>query len=119
LSGFFVGLIIQVITFGSFVFLPQRWVRNLRTLILVSSQVVYFAIWVGFVFSITRRGDLNFGKKFDLENDTIHQTKRVVFARSVSFLMGFMLGSFLEMIVVGSLLGVPLNAMPLFITTFF
>jgi hypothetical protein len=127
LIGVCAGLIIQAITLGSFVFLLQRWGRNPRpgnhsdiivyTLILVSSQLVYFCFWIGFVFSLTRRGALYFGKKFDLdETVAIHQTERFVFVRSVSLFMGIVLGSFAGMIAVDSIAGLPGNAMPLFIT---
>jgi hypothetical protein len=127
LIGVVVGLVIQAITLGSFVILLQRWGRKpqrtihseffVYTWILVSSQLVYFGIWVGFVFSLTRSGALYFGKKFDLDNTVaIHHTKQFVFVRSVSFFMGVVLGSFSGWLVVDLVVDLPGNAMPLFTT---
>jgi hypothetical protein len=126
LIGVVVGLIVQAVSFGSFVFLLRRWGEHPQAstksqshlghlffvTIMAFSQLetfLYISIWIVFAFSYTRRGALYFQNMFHIaEVDSssspmsMHhrlQVERFMFVMSVSFFVGVVFGSFMVWLV--------------------
>jgi uncharacterized membrane protein len=123
--GTFIGLLMQVVTFGSFEILIRRWGKYPRLesghdyvfygIFMCLSEcniVLGILVYIGLVASFTKRGSLYIRKKFDLSEGPKSVSVQTV---SLSCFSGIALGSLMGCFAVSVIYGIPgVVLMPLF-----